>query len=90
MLDKNSHKLLVESASEVLFIWWLKCWSSFTFLMFVKVLNILLVTGAGSALQRRARQKFSDGAVLRWKIPLVQDEDAVPRVYQLHGSPRGS
>lgn len=84
MLDKNSHKLLVESASEVLLIWWLKRCSCSTFLMLVKDLDILLVTGAGSVLQTRARQKFSDGAVLSWKMPLVWSENAVPGVRQLH------
>lgn len=35
------------------------------------MLKILLVTGAGSVLQTRAHQKFSDGAMISWKMPLV-------------------
>lgn len=57
--------------------------------MLVKDLNILLVTGAGSALRTRAHQKFSDGAVLSWKMPFVRGENAVPGLHQLHQSPRG-
>jgi len=83
VLNKNSHKLLVESASEILLIWWLKRWSCFTFLILAKDLNILLATGAGGVLQTTTCEKPSDGTVLSWEMTLVWGEDAVPEVCQL-------